>query len=500
MGLRTRLAAAFVAVALTAALLASGISYVLVRRALLERVQDTEITEVRQTVVRYVPVTTPPGAEGVVVEQLLGALRTSGRRAWATDIPGDQSDGPPDDRVRASAEATLRAPVSVDFSYRALHGTVFQRVRVRGHAYLLIGMLATPGRKAWGESRPLLLVAVSLRREEQELAWFTRALLIADGLAVLVALATALAATRGVLRPVRVLGRAAHALGEGDFSTRIGERGRDELSDLARTFNRTAEQLERMVGELRAKDAASRRFVADVSHELRTPLTSMVALTDVLAEEGGESARLVAAETRRLGDLVGHLIEISRFDAGAAALVLDDVVFAEAVAGTLGARGWTGEVAVDGPADLVVRLDPRRLDVIVANLVGNALRHGRPPVTLEFRREADGVEMSVADAGPGVPEDLLPLVFNRFVKAEAARSRSDGSGLGLSIALENAGLHGGMLAVGNRPEGGAVFTLWLPSAPQEDDDQERRTDAEHAANQHAANQHAVNQHEEDEPS
>ncbi|MEV4255515.1 HAMP domain-containing sensor histidine kinase, partial [Spirillospora sp. NPDC049652] len=259
------------------------------------------------------------------------------------------------------------------------------------------------------------------------------------------------------------------ALGEGDFSTRIGERGRDELTDLARTFNRTAEQLERMVGELRAKDAASRRFVADVSHELRTPLTSMVALTEVLAEDGDEGARLIATETRRLGDLVGHLIEISRFDAGAAALVLDDVVFADAVAGTLDARGWTGEVAVAGPADLVVRLDPRRLDVIVANLVGNALRHGRPPVTVEFRREAGGVELTVADAGPGVPEDLLPLVFNRFVKAEAARSRSEGSGLGLSIALENAGLHGGMLGVGNGPDGGAVFTLWLPSADEEDE-------------------------------
>ncbi|WP_131763973.1 sensor histidine kinase, partial [Actinomadura fibrosa] len=277
--------------------------------------------------------------------------------------------------------------------------------------------------------------------------------------------------------PVRRLGAAARALGDGELGTRVRVRGRDELADLARTFNRTAEALERTVTDLRAMEAASRRFVADVSHELRTPLTSMVAMTDVLADEAGEdgdgdAARLVAGETRRLGRLVEHLIEISRFDAGAAALVLDDVEVAGAVAGTLAARGWTGEVAVRGPADLVVRADPRRLDVIVANLAGNALKHGRPPVELRFAAEeragVPGVTLSVADHGPGVPGDLLGAVFDRFVKAEAARSRSDGSGLGLSIAKENALLHGGTLEAANGPDGGAVFTLWLPRDPDTD--------------------------------
>src|SRR5690606_13505089 len=112
----------------------------------------------------------------------------------------------------------------------------------------------------------------------------TRALLIADAAALVAALGLALLATRGVLRPVRRLGAAARALGEGELETRVEVRGRDELADLARTFNRTAEALERTVTELRAMEAASRRFVADVSHELRTPLTSMIAVTDVLAE------------------------------------------------------------------------------------------------------------------------------------------------------------------------------------------------------------------------
>ncbi|MCP2338574.1 sensor histidine kinase [Actinomadura rupiterrae] len=463
MGLRTRLTAAFLAVALLAALVASGISYVLVRRALLQRSQDAQLIEFRQVVQRSVPVDRPPGTGRMVAAQINSGLEGRGRTIWAQPVSMDLVGG---DRRPPRIPSAI-GPVSETFLRRALSGMVFQRVRHHGHAYLLVGGTAV-GREAGTDAPILVVMTVSLRHEEQELASFTRALMIADGLAVLAAVAMALAATRGVLRPVRGLGRAARALGAGDFSTRVSERGRDELTDLARTFNRTAEALERMVGELRAKDAASRRFVADVSHELRTPLTSMVAMAEVLADDGDQAARLVASETRRLGDLVEHLIEISRFDAGAASLVLDDVLLADAVAATLDARGWTGEAAVTGPDDLVVRLDPRRLDVIVANLVGNAVRHGKPPITIAYRPERDGVELTVTDNGPGIPEDVLPLVFNRFVKAEEARSRSDGSGLGLSIARENAVLHGGTLDVSNGPEGGAVFTLWLPSATEEE--------------------------------
>ncbi|MGH3243391.1 MAG: sensor histidine kinase, partial [Spirillospora sp.] len=174
-------------------------------------------------------------------------------------------------------------------------------------------------------------------------------------------------------------------------------------------------------------------------------------------------------ETRRLGRLVEHLIEISRFDAGAAGLVLDDVNVGDAVTATLEARGWREEVAVEGPGDLFVRLDPRRFDVVIANLAGNALKHGRPPVSLRFAAAADGgVRVVVADRGPGLPDDLVTVVFDRFVKAEAARTRSEGSGLGLSIAKENAVLHGGTLEAANGPDGGAVFTLWLPAGDEDD--------------------------------
>src|SRR5262245_62181875 len=112
-------------------------------------------------------------------------------------------------------------------------------------------------------------------------------------------------------------------------------------------------------------------------------------------------------------------------------------------------------------------LDRRRFDVIIANLVGNALRHGGPPVTVTARAEPCGrgegrLVLEVRDHGPGLPEAAIPHLFDRFFKADTARARSEGSGLGLAIAWENAQLHGGHIQAGNHPGGGAVFTLSLP--------------------------------------
>ncbi|WUH96571.1 HAMP domain-containing histidine kinase [Spirillospora sp. NBC_00431] len=472
-GLRVRLAAAFTAVALLAALMASGMSYVLLRRVMLQRAQDAVLTDVRDTLAQQIPPALPPDVTPLISARLKNALGSvPGRKVATTPVALDGG-------VNLPPRGELHVPVSREFARRAISDVVFQRVVRDGTPYLLVGARVLGYRvsvdEPWRETPPMVFVSASLSREAADLRLFTRALMIADALALVFAVGLALLATRGVLRPVRRLGAAARALGEGELETRVDVRGRDELADLARTFNRTAEALERTVTELRAMEAASRRFVADVSHELRTPLTSMIAVTDVLAEnaagdDDAAAARLVAGETRRLGRLVEHLIEISRFDAGAAGLVLDDVSVADAVAATLEARGWREEVRVEGPGDLFVRLDPRRFDVIVANLAGNALKHGRPPVSVRFEAADGGVRIVVADRGPGLPDDLVTVVFDRFVKAEAARTRSEGSGLGLSIAKENAVLHGGTLEAANDPEGGAVFTLWLPTGDGDGDE------------------------------
>ena len=285
-----------------------------------------------------------------------------------------------------------------------------------------------------------------------------------------------------MLRPVRGLAAAAERVAAGDLEVRLAARGSDELAQLAGTFDAMTANLAASVGELRRLEAQARRFASDVSHELRTPLAAMIAVTDVLSDQSADmppdaarAARLVVQEIAHLDRLVLDLIEMSRFDAGTAVLDTDVVDVAEQVHGCLARRGWTAAVLVEVPPGLTVSLDRRRFDVIIANLVGNAVKYGRGPIELAASvvdaaaGPAGGrwLRLTVTDAGGGLSAQALPHVFERFYKADGARTRSDGSGLGLAIALENARLHGGDLTAANRPDppGGARFTLHLPYGP-----------------------------------
>jgi two-component system sensor histidine kinase MtrB len=303
-------------------------------------------------------------------------------------------------------------------------------------------------------------------------------------LAVLLLLAVittlAFAASRPVLQPVRRLARAAQRMSGGDLSVRIRPRGRDELAQLVTSFNEMAAALEDKVEDLEQMEARARQFAGDVSHELRTPLTAMTAVVGILHEHPGltgdaaVAARLVGQEVKHLNRLVEDLIEISRFDAGTVQLVTDETDVAKAVSQCLRARGWSS-VSTDVPAGLAARLDRRRFDVILANLVGNALRHGGPPVTVQARIQSGGqcggqLSVEVRDHGHGLPPTAIPHIFDRFYKADTARARSDGSGLGLAIAWENARLHGGHIHAGNHPDGGAVFLVSLPLNVRDHDD------------------------------
>ncbi|MFC9063321.1 sensor histidine kinase, partial [Streptomyces sp. NPDC057074] len=145
---------------------------------------------------------------------------------------------------------------------------------------------------------------------------------------------------------------------------------------------------------------------------------------------------------------------------------------ADQITACIDARAWLDAVDLDAERGIHARLDPRRLDVILANLIGNALKHGGSPVRVSVARADDEVVIQVRDHGPGIPEEVLPHVFDRFYKASASRPRSEGSGLGLSIALENAHIHGGGITAENSPEGGAVFVLRLPQDPSPPTDED----------------------------
>ncbi len=285
---------------------------------------------------------------------------------------------------------------------------------------------------------------------------------------VLLSAVVGVVAARGVLRPLRRARVAAHRIEVGLLATRMPEKGNDEFADLARAFNRMADALERTVGELRTLEASHRRFVSDVSHELRTPLTALTTAADVLDvnsgglnDAGRRSARLLVVESRRLAAMVEDLMEVSRLDAGVAAMAWEPVDVRELVGKALELRGWTGRVEVVPGERVETWADPRRLDGIVANLVGNALEHGEPPVRVVVTAAGKDVTLSVTDAGPGIPAEKLESIFERFFKADPSRSRG-GSGLGLAIARENAHLHGGDIFVSSQPGRGSRFTCTLP--------------------------------------
>ncbi|RSN12309.1 sensor histidine kinase [Streptomyces sp. WAC 05977] len=276
--------------------------------------------------------------------------------------------------------------------------------------------------------------------------------------------AAAVFAAGRIRRPVLRVASAARDLGDGAFDVRVPVKGRDELADLAASFNTMADRVGAAIGELRAKDRQQQRFVADVAHDLRTPLASMVATVGTLDDADSEvrtrAAGLLGTQTRRLARLVEDLLEISRFDAGSANLRPELVDLPALVDEAIEVSVPETPVRVASTGDTTVSADPRRVHTIVGNLLVNAERYGRTPITVSVEGLSDAVTIRVSDAGPGVPEELRPILFDRFVRGDHARQATEGSGLGLSIAMENALIHGGDITVHN--DHGAVFTVRLP--------------------------------------
>ncbi|MEV7283425.1 HAMP domain-containing sensor histidine kinase [Streptomyces sp. NPDC093252] len=481
-GLRTRLVFAFLLVALVTAVSTAALTYREARNSVLQATQDTAVSSFRDQIRQYtvqVPIE-PAGLQSAVRSLAkLGKPRTLYVFAeYGTSV-----------RV-SSGTSPVSTVVTDELRSRAAsrpHGS-FQRVVKDGRPYLVVGMPVVIGLMEHSEIDTGLVMYAVLPLDEERMqidALVTAARNGAlPGLAM--ALVPALLAARSVLRPVRELRGAALSMGSGRLDTRIPVKGRDELADLAGTFNESAAALERSVTELREAETRARRFASDVSHELRTPLAGMLAVTELLDEDAAgldpdtaRAVRLISTETGRLAVLVEDLMEISRFDARAAELNTDEVDVAETIRRTLAGRHWGDRVRTDLPDGIRARLDPRRFDVVIANLVGNALRHGATPVTVRLRREPAGADgaarlcAQVVDSGPGIRPEVLPYVFDRFFKADPARIRSTGSGLGLAITAENVRLHGGTIDAANRPDGpGAVFTVTLPltdaaEAPEE---------------------------------
>ena len=282
-----------------------------------------------------------------------------------------------------------------------------------------------------------------------------------------------------VLRPVRAARKAAERLAAGHLDERMSVGGADDLAGLGRAMNHMGDELGRKIQELENLSLVQRQFVSDVSHELRTPLTTVRMAADLLYEAredfpplAGRSAELLARELDRFESLLTELLEISRFDAGAAVLQPEDVDLERLVATEVDAHRPLAErygtsVTVDALGDSTISADPRRVRRIVANLLSNAIEHGEArPIHVYLRSTEECVAIAVRDHGVGFDAAQAHQVFARFWRADPARARTvGGSGLGLSIALEDAQLHGGWLNAWGRPGRGAQFRLTLPREP-----------------------------------
>lgn len=302
--------------------------------------------------------------------------------------------------------------------------------------------------------------------EGRFLAGLDRAILISAGVAAGLALVLGAILAGTISRPVRELTAATRVLADGDLGHQVPVRTRDEIGELAQSFNQ-------MSADLAHANQLRRQMTADIAHDLRTPLSVILgyaeALTDGKLSGTPETYEAMYIQAQHLNRLIEDLRTLSLADAGQISLMRRPVeprglLEHAALAYLPVVEGRGISLGVEGENVPPVSVDPDRLLQVLGNLVGNALRHtpngGR--VVLSTARLNDEVLLRVQDSGPGIPAEDLPYIFDRFYRGDKARQSDGASGLGLAIARSLVEAHGGRITAANVPGGGALFTIALP--------------------------------------
>ncbi|WP_308346376.1 MtrAB system histidine kinase MtrB, partial [Streptomyces sp. ISL-66] len=319
--------------------------------------------------------------------------------------------------------------------------------------------------------------------QEEESLNLVKVTIATAGLFVVVLLgAIAWLVVRQVVTPVRMAAGIAERLSAGRLQERMKVTGEDDIARLGEAFNKMAQTLQNKIQQLEDLSRLQRRFVSDVSHELRTPLTTVRMAADVIHDARADfdpvtarSAELLAGQLDRFESLLADLLEISRFDAGAAALEAEPIDLRDVVRQVIDAAEPLAEhkstrIRVLGDTQPVIaEADARRVERVLRNLVVNAVEHGEGrDVVVRLASAGGAVAVAVRDYGVGLKPGEATRVFNRFWRADPARARTTGgTGLGLSIAVEDARLHGGWLQAWGEPGGGSQFRLTLPRTADE---------------------------------
>jgi len=274
--------------------------------------------------------------------------------------------------------------------------------------------------------------------------------------------------SRKIAKPLESLTVAARKISEGDLSARVSPQGLNEIDRFAISFDNMAEELAG-VAERR------RKFMSDISHEIRSPITNIrshiEAIEDGMEKFSDKVSSSINSQIDQVSSLIDDLQQLSLADEGLLRIdkfpvVMEDIVDQISTANKPYLDEAGISLLVKGSAPEPVSIDPLRVRQILQNLVSNASRYTPKGGFIEvaLKQDVDLVEVAVRDSGTGISPYFLPHIFERFARDDQSRNRNTGgSGLGLSIALEIALAHGGNLSADNHPDGGALFTLTLPS-------------------------------------
>ncbi|MDP9862747.1 MULTISPECIES: MtrAB system histidine kinase MtrB [Streptosporangium] len=318
---------------------------------------------------------------------------------------------------------------------------------------------------------------IPLDKEEETLNSVLRMLVVVGVALVLLLAAVASLVTRQVVTPVRLTRQAAERLAAGRLDERLKVRGEDDLARLATSFNEMAANLALKIHQLEELSHVQRQFVSDVSHELRTPLTTVRMAADLLYDAredfdpmAARSAELMQNQLNRFESMLADLLEISRYDAGAAELDVDpvdvrDVVLRAVADSEALAERHSTRFDLRLPSEpCMAEMDSRRVERILRNLLFNAIEHGEGrDIIVSVGADRDAVAVAVRDHGVGLKPGEENMVFDRFWRADPSRARTiGGTGLGLAISREDAMLHGGWLQAWGAQGEGSQFRLSLP--------------------------------------
>ncbi|MFE2523595.1 MtrAB system histidine kinase MtrB [Streptomyces sp. NPDC059382] len=401
--------------------------------------------------------------------------------------PGPGAQGVKGARASGNVDPTASVPASLRRAVNHATGTfkTFSQIRYTAGAEdkapepaLVIGKRLTDINGAPYD----LYYLFPLTQEEESLNLIKVTIATAGVFVVVLLGAIAWLVVRQVVNPVRMAAGIAERLSAGRLQERMKVTGEDDIARLGEAFNKMAQNLHTKIQQLEDLSRMQRRFVSDVSHELRTPLTTVRMAADVIHDARvdfdpvtARSAELLAGQLDRFESLLADLLEISRFDAGAAALEAEPIDLREVVRRVIDGAEPLAEhkgsrIRVLGDTQPVIaEADSRRVERVLRNLVVNAVEHGEGrDVVVRLASAGGAVAVAVRDYGVGLKPGEATRVFNRFWRADPARARTTGgTGLGLSIAVEDARLHGGWLQAWGEPGGGSQFRLTLPRTADE---------------------------------